>query len=80
VLEKVMPRGPDDTLPACVAGKNNCPPEDTGGIWGYSMLLEAREDPKHARHKDAAEWLEDFDPTHFDPAEVNGALAELFGK
>jgi hypothetical protein len=26
------------------------------------------------------EWLGDFDPTHFDPAQVNNELAEVFGK
>lgn len=71
VLEKILPRDPDQKYPVCLAGKLACPPEDCGGIWGYYNLLEAVSNKKHPEHEDATEWLgENFDPLEFDPAEV----------
>lgn len=34
VLEKRADRTPGEQLPACIAGKGACPPEDCGGPWG----------------------------------------------
>lgn len=40
-----------------------CPPEDTGGPWGYAALLRARADPSDEGHEEAVERLpEGFDP------------------
>jgi hypothetical protein len=80
MLEKVVPVEAGDRLPRCVAGRLNCPPDDSGGLYGYYEMLEALKDPDHEGHEDAVEWLGDFDPAHFDPAEVNDGLAEVFGK
>jgi hypothetical protein len=50
-----------------IAASGRCPPEDVGGPWGYAELLEAIDDPKHARHADLNEWLpEKFDPNDAD--------------
>lgn len=69
-------------LPACLAGKRACPPEDCGGVWGYERLLHVIADPDDEEHQDMREWLgEDFDPEAFDPAAVNRALHRLrFGR
>jgi len=63
------------TYPRCIAGKNACPPDDCGGVGGYDDLQKIMKDPAHEEHADMLEWLciEDageFDPKHFDPAEV----------
>ena len=36
---------------AAIKGKKACPPEDCGGIWGYSDFLDAIQDPKHEEHE-----------------------------
>jgi len=60
-------------------GKDACPPEDCGGVWGYQDLRDALADPAHERHEEMLEWLglqtaAEFDPARFDPEEVNMAL------
>jgi hypothetical protein len=75
ILEKVLPHDNNINYPVCVAGKMNCPPEDCGGIWGYSRLLEILKQPKHEEYESYIEWLGDeFDPEHFDKNEVNYLL------
>lgn len=32
--------------PVCLAAKRACPPEDCGGLWGYSDFLEAISNPE----------------------------------
>src|SRR6266545_1835108 len=67
VVEKVLAPDRGFKHAACLAGANNCPPEDCGGIGGYYDLLEAVSDPKHPDHSDLKEWLDgDFDPAFFD--------------
>lgn len=60
--------------PVCLAGARACPPEDVGGVWGYADLVEALKDPKHERHEESMEWLEDFDPEAFDLDAANARL------
>ena len=81
-LEKVLPQDaglPATGVPACLAGKGACPPEDCGGPWGYAQLKETLADPSAEDHKAALEWLgledpSDFDPAAFDLASVNARL------
>ena len=69
-LEKVLPRE-DITYPVCIGGKRACPPEDCGGIWGYEAFLEIINDPSHEEYEEMMDWIGgEFDPEHFDPAEV----------
>ncbi|MEZ5480249.1 MAG: plasmid pRiA4b ORF-3 family protein [Thiolinea sp.] len=74
-LEKILPTDPAQQLPWCVTGKRACPPEDCGGIWGYTDLLDVLSDPKHPEREERLEWLgdemDDFDPAAFSAAEVN---------
>ncbi|HUL12053.1 MAG TPA: plasmid pRiA4b ORF-3 family protein [Methylococcaceae bacterium] len=78
VLEKILPFDEQVKLPRCTAGKRACPPEDCGGIWGYSDLLDTLQDPQHPDHDEMKEWLGgDFDPEFFDMAGVNKMLAQL---
>lgn len=81
VLEKIEDERMDIKDVTCLAGENNCPPEDCGGIWGYYNLLEILKDPEHEEYEEYSDWLGDeFDPTYFDIEEVNDMLrSEDFG-
>jgi Plasmid pRiA4b ORF-3-like protein len=79
VLEKMLEPDPDVRLPACVAGKGACPPEDCGGAWGYADLRDTLANPASEEHDAMLEWLgldsaDDFDPTAFDVDETNDIL------
>jgi Plasmid pRiA4b ORF-3-like protein len=76
VLEKVLTSSGGQAIPSCTAGSRSCPPEDCGGTWGYEEFLKAIGDPTHPEHDEMVEWIGgDFDPEHFDIAEVNALLA-----
>lgn len=75
LFEKTIPADPKTKYPACTGGKNMCPPEDCGGVWGYEHLKEVLATPTHEEHQDMLEWLmlesgSEFDPTNFDPKAV----------
>lgn len=75
-LEKNITEKVDRLLPRCIKGKNACPPEDVGGLWGYYDMLEALQDPDHPEHEEMLEWLGgEFDPNYFDLEETNEAMA-----
>lgn len=60
---------------SCLAGERACPPEDSGGPWGYAEMLVAVHDQEHPDHETFAEWLDDdFDPEAFDVVAVNEVL------
>lgn len=82
-LESVSPLTEENRKPICIKGANAGPPEDVGGIYGHVTLAEwlragappddvpdPFEDAEHAHG-----WLpDDYDPDHFDPAEVTEAM------
>jgi hypothetical protein len=77
LVEDQLPAGP--AAPRCLAGENAGPPEDCGGVWGYSDHLAALADPNHPDHEETKEWIgEDFDPARFDIEAVNRYLAAAF--
>lgn len=65
VVEKRLPPDPDAPLAVLTDGARACPPEDSGGPWGYADLLAALVDPKHPEHEEIKEWAPDFDPERF---------------
>ncbi|MGH3612347.1 MAG: plasmid pRiA4b ORF-3 family protein [Pseudonocardia sp.] len=80
VVEAVTAAEPDVSYPRCLTGRRACPPEDSGGMWGYADLLDILADPEHPEHTERLEWLglesaDRFDPAAFDLGEVNAALA-----
>ncbi|MGB8842145.1 MAG: plasmid pRiA4b ORF-3 family protein [Aliidongia sp.] len=80
LIEKRVPAGEDNPPPRCVAGKRACPPEDSGGPWGYAELLKILADPSHPEHAEQKEWIdEDFRPDEFDIVTANTILAARFG-
>jgi hypothetical protein len=82
VLEEVSPEAAGTISSSCLAGKGTCPPEDSGGVWGYARLKEILADPRDEEHEDMLDWLgldsaEDFDPKAFSVDEVNARLGHL---
>ncbi|MCF7832140.1 MAG: plasmid pRiA4b ORF-3 family protein [Candidatus Marinimicrobia bacterium] len=78
-LEKIFDADGKLLLPLCIKGKMNCPPEDSGGIWGYYHILEAISDSEHEMHQEYKEWMDpDFDPEYFDIEEANAQLIGNF--
>ncbi|MCK5862496.1 MAG: plasmid pRiA4b ORF-3 family protein [Candidatus Hydrogenedentes bacterium] len=71
-LEKIFEVDENEPLPHCLKGKNACPPEDCGGLYGYYELLKVLADPKDERYEEMRDWMEDeFDPKLFDIDAVN---------
>ncbi len=78
VVEKILEPEAKTRYPRCITGKRNCPPEDVGGVWGYSGFLEAIQDKDHPEHEEYLEWIGDsFDPESFDLEEVNQELKQI---
>ena len=77
VLEKTLPLDFSKS-PIVIKGKQACPPEDCGGIWGYSDFLEAIQNPKHEEHESMLEWAGgEFDPDELDIKLINSHLKNL---
>lgn len=77
-VEKILPPTPGVRYPRCAAGKNAAPPEDCGGPWGYTEMMQALADPTHPERDELLEWVdEDFDPREFDGDELNAGLGRL---
>jgi hypothetical protein len=76
-IEKVIPAAQRPPMMTCLAGKNACPVEDCGGLWGYYNMLRVIADPEHPEHEEVKEWMEEMDQADFDLEKVNGRLAKL---
>jgi hypothetical protein len=77
-LKKILPADTHAFQPRCIRGEKACPPEDCGGIWGYTDILETLRNAKSSEKKDILERLgNDFNPDYFDVDEVNGLLRHL---
>lgn len=71
LLEGIITRDDVIEYPICIAGERAFPPEDCGGIWGYSDIIRILQ--KGAMNEDdreALEWLGNHDPEEFDPGKV----------
>jgi hypothetical protein len=59
---------PGREYPVCLEGERACPPEDVGGVTGFSDFLETITDPGNEEHDGSLEWAGGwFDPEEFDP-------------
>ena len=68
LLEKILPKplGKRGPAPRCTGGRRACPPEDCGGPWGYSNLLDALANPRHPERAHYLEWVGgSFNPDAF---------------
>jgi hypothetical protein len=76
-LEKILAytRKP---CPICTHGRRACPPEDSGGAWGYQELVAAMKRRRGSEYRHYVEWLGGpFDPQAFDIDDVNSMLADF---
>jgi hypothetical protein len=78
LVEQVLTPEHGVAYPRCVAGERACPPEDSGGVWGYEEFLRAIRNHRHPEHRAMLEWVGgSFDPEAFDLRSVNDKLAHL---
>ena len=76
-VDKILPPQPNIDYPLCLSGQRACPPENAGGIFHYTELLEILQDPTHEDYAGVIARLgEDFNPDAFDVNRVNQALRE----
>jgi hypothetical protein len=77
-LKKIMPVDANAHQPRCIKGENACPPEDCGGIWGYTDMLETLQHSDDTENAQLLAWFgKDFNPSHFDIDAVNRTLRHL---
>ncbi|MCX5970444.1 MAG: plasmid pRiA4b ORF-3 family protein [Coprothermobacterota bacterium] len=77
-VEKITPPEAGVKYPVCIGGKRACPPEDVGGVWGYSEFLAAIGDPSHEEHDSYLTWIGgEFDPEEFVLEETNRVLQRV---
>lgn len=75
LLEEILPPNPEALFPICVAGRRACPPEDSGGIYGFYNYMEIIQDPEDEEYSEIKMWLgEEYDPAAFDIHAVNNEL------
>ncbi len=78
VVERIMEPQPGVHYPHCVAGRRACPPEDSGGVWGYDDLIETLKNPSNPEYEEMREWVGDnFNPEAFSLDAVNAGLEDL---
>lgn len=75
LIEARSPLTPEHPVPTCLAGEQACPPEHSGGVWGYEGMLERLNDPEDPEFEDLLDAIGvDFDPDKFDVKAVNQQL------
>jgi hypothetical protein len=70
VLEKVLEPDVGDRRAVLLTGRGACPPEDSGGPWGYADLKAILADPSHEQHQEMLDWLGLDNASAFDPNTV----------
>lgn len=71
MYEGLSTMDPALTYPRCVGGAGSCPPEDCGGVHGFTNFLNAINDPDHPEHEEMHQWNAGrFTTGAFDPAAV----------
>ncbi len=75
VFEKALDTEVGKYYPLCLEGQGNCPPEDCGGLPGFSNLVKAMKKKKGKEYLELKDWLGgDYDPTEFDLEYINKIL------
>jgi hypothetical protein len=73
-IESVGSFDADRKYPCYIDGQNPCPPEDVGGMGGFSYFLEAIRDPDHEEHDEMTEWADGYDPDMLDVERIRIGL------
>lgn len=77
-VEKALSREDGGVYPRCIKGKGACPPEDSGGLYGYYDKLAIARDPNDDEYEDVLAWLgAGFDPDAFDLAASAARVAAV---
>ena len=63
--------------PTCIEGEGACPPEDVGGIHGYTAFLQAIDDKKHPEHDKLKEWAGPYYNYTFDIKRTNKFMQDI---
>ncbi len=69
-LEGYMHREKGVKYPVCIDGERAFPPENCGGPDRYSSILEILNDPSHPDCNKVPEWVERWDPEHFNKNDI----------
>ncbi|MEA3253811.1 MAG: tetratricopeptide repeat protein [Chloroflexota bacterium] len=78
IVERILPSEKELRHPVCLEGARACPPEDCGGVPGYSDLLKIIRNPKDEEYEELMDWLGGyFNPRLFDLEEVNRRLKHI---
>ncbi|HEY6374934.1 MAG TPA: plasmid pRiA4b ORF-3 family protein [Edaphobacter sp.] len=81
VLEDIVPKEPDTKYPRVVDGARACPPEDSGGPYGYAELVEILAKPRHKEYRQMREWAgKNFAPEKFSVRDANLRLKQILPK
>ena len=57
--------------PICCDGAMSCPPEDSGGTYGYYDLVDIIKDKNHPEHQERLEWLGyELNPKEFNKEKI----------
>jgi hypothetical protein len=75
VVEKIFLPQENVEVPFCIDGERACPPEDVGGVGGYTEFLSALSHPMRPDHSEWIKWIgAKFDPEEFDLKRKNDLL------
>jgi len=76
-VEKIFKVENNKTYPQCIDGLGSCPPENSGGVFGYQELLKTLNDKNHPEHEEMISWLGgEWNATAFDCGHVNELLKD----
>ena len=86
LVEKILPVDEGAFYPICIAGERAAPPEDCGGLWGYTEILDRLQErqTQPAESEAAIEgdeetpWWAGLDSEAFDLDKINRRLQSRF--
>jgi hypothetical protein len=77
-IERLLDPIPGMVYPRLIDANGCCPPEDSGGPFGYAEFLDAIGNPKHERHNELTEWIGGaFDPNVVDTDQLAAEVQAL---
>lgn len=77
-VEKILPSDKIQNHPVCTEGAMNCPPEDCGGIPGFTHFVNVMKDPENSQYEELMEWYgQAYDPEYLSLQDINHALKSL---